>query len=38
MAYSLAWWNLLRQGMHHKATSTLVVRHTLLETAPDVGW
>ncbi len=37
MVYSLAMWNPLRQGLHDKAAGTLVVRHTLLDTAPDVG-
>ena len=37
MVYSLAMWNPLRQGLHDKAAGTLVVRHTLLDTAPDTG-
>ena len=37
MVYSLALWNPLRQGLHDKAAGTLVVRHTLLDTAPDTG-
>ncbi len=37
MVYSLALWNPLRQGLHDKAAGTLVVRHTLMDTAPDVG-
>jgi uncharacterized RDD family membrane protein YckC len=35
MVYSLALWNPLRQGLHDKAAGTLVVRHAVLETAPD---
>ncbi|MEY2443842.1 MAG: hypothetical protein QOC57_2469 [Ilumatobacteraceae bacterium] len=35
MVYSLAMWNPLRQGLHDRAAGTLVVRHTLLDTAPD---
>jgi uncharacterized RDD family membrane protein YckC len=37
MVYSLAMWNPLRQGLHDKAAGTLVVRHTLLDTAPGAG-
>jgi uncharacterized RDD family membrane protein YckC len=36
MVYSLALWSPLRQGLHDKAAGTLVVRHTLLDTAPNV--
>lgn len=35
MVYSLAMWSPLRQGLHDRAAGTLVVRHTLLDTAPD---
>ncbi len=35
MVYSVAMWNPLRQGLHDRAAGTLVVRHTLLDTAPD---
>jgi uncharacterized RDD family membrane protein YckC len=37
MVYSMAMWSPLRQGLHDKAAGTLVVRHTLLDTAPDVS-
>ena len=35
MVYSMAMWSPLRQGLHDKAAGTLVVRHTLLDTAPE---
>jgi uncharacterized RDD family membrane protein YckC len=37
MVYSLAMWNPLRQGLHDRAAGTLVVRHSLLDTAPEAG-
>ena len=37
MVYSIALWNPLRQGLHDQAAGTLVVRHTLLDTAPHAG-